>query len=156
MPRPMRWRRIFFEPNINYFKPFGITDSDLEDVVLRVDELEAVRLKDLMGFDQEEAAKKMNVSQPTFHRILTSARKKIADAVVNAKALRIEGGKVKMVRAGFGGGPGRGFGRRRGMGFKARPESCVCPKCGYRVQKAPGVPCSTMKCPKCGSIMVRE
>ncbi|MBU5688721.1 MAG: DUF134 domain-containing protein [Candidatus Aenigmarchaeota archaeon] len=92
MPRPRRCRRIFFKPNITYFKPAGLRIVDLEEVVLTVDEIEALRLKDFLDLEQEEAAKKMNVSQPTFHRIVSSARKKIADAIINGKALRIEGG----------------------------------------------------------------
>ena len=61
-----------------------------------VDEYEAVRLKDLEGLEQEECARKMNVSQPTFHRLVLSARKKIADAIINGKAIRIEGGNYKI------------------------------------------------------------
>lgn len=68
--------------------------ADIDEVVLHHDELEAIRLKDLLGHSQEEAAKKMNVSQPTFHRLLLAAHEKIADAIINGKALRIEGGNV--------------------------------------------------------------
>jgi predicted Fe-Mo cluster-binding NifX family protein/predicted DNA-binding protein (UPF0251 family) len=68
--------------------------GDIEEVVLHHDELEAIRLKDLLGIPQEEAAAQMNVSQPTFHRLLLSAHEKMAHAVVNGKALRIEGGSV--------------------------------------------------------------
>ena len=67
----------------------------LEEVILQVDEFEAVRLKDLEGLEQEECAKKMNISQPTFHRLVLSARKKISDAIVNGKAIKIEGGNFK-------------------------------------------------------------
>jgi predicted DNA-binding protein (UPF0251 family) len=88
--RPRLCRRIRFMPDITYFKPAGIRMADLEEAVLAPDELEAVRLKDLEGLEQEAAAKKMNISQPTFHRIVTSARKKIADAIVKGKAIRIE------------------------------------------------------------------
>jgi len=70
----------------------------LEESVLTVEEFEAVRLKDLEEMDQEKAAKKMGVSQPTFHRMLVSGRKKIADALVNGKAIRIEGGIFKLYR----------------------------------------------------------
>jgi predicted DNA-binding protein (UPF0251 family) len=66
--------------------------TELGEVCLTVEELEAVRLKDLEGLDQEPTAVKMGVSQPTLHRILVSAHRKMADALVNAKALRIEGG----------------------------------------------------------------
>lgn len=96
MPRPRRCRRIRFEPNITYFKPAGIRMIELEESVITVDEFEAVRLKDLIGLDQEEAAKRMNISQPTFHRLILSARRKIADAIVNGKAIRIEGGNYKI------------------------------------------------------------
>jgi len=98
MPRPRRCRRVWLEPNITYFKPAGIPVRELEEVVLTVDEFEAIRLKDLEGLEQEEAAKKMNISQPTFFRLLNSARKKIADAIVNGKAIKIEGGSYKLFR----------------------------------------------------------
>ncbi len=65
---------------------------DLDEVILTMDEIEAVRLKDLEKLDQEKAAKKMNVSQPTFHRLVLSARKKIADALIKGKAIKMEGG----------------------------------------------------------------
>jgi predicted Fe-Mo cluster-binding NifX family protein/predicted DNA-binding protein (UPF0251 family) len=68
----------------------------MEEVVLQHDELEAIRLKDLLGIPQEEAARQMSVSQPTFHRLLLSAHEKLAHAVVNGKALRIEGGNVEI------------------------------------------------------------
>lgn len=71
---------------------------ELEENVLLMEELEAVRLKDLLGLEQGPAAKKMNISQPTFQRLVVSARKKIADAIVNGKAIRIEGGNFKFVR----------------------------------------------------------
>ncbi len=88
--RPRLCRRIRFRPDITYFKPAGIRMVALEESVLAADELEAVRLKDLEGLEQEEAARRMNISQPTFHRIVASARKKIADAIVKGKAIRIE------------------------------------------------------------------
>jgi predicted DNA-binding protein (UPF0251 family) len=86
-------------PGVTYFKPAGIRRVDLEESVLTVDEFEAVRLKDLGGLGQETAAQRMNISQPTFHRLLSSARKRIADAIVNGKAIRIEGGVYKMAGA---------------------------------------------------------
>jgi len=71
-------------------QPYG--PAPYGEVVLGFDEIEAVRLKDLLSFPQEEAARVMGVSQPTFHRILKEARRKIADALINRKAVRIEGG----------------------------------------------------------------
>jgi predicted DNA-binding protein (UPF0251 family) len=95
MVRPRLCRRILAEPDVTYFKPRGIPLVDLEETILNVDEFEAVRLKDLDGLEQEECAKKMNISQPTFHRLVLSARKKIADAIVNGKAIKIEGGDYR-------------------------------------------------------------
>jgi predicted DNA-binding protein (UPF0251 family) len=73
---------------------------ELEGVCLSLDEFEAVRLAWSEGLLQEEAAKKMRISRPTFSRMITSAQKKIADALVNIKAIRIEGGCCKIVRGG--------------------------------------------------------
>jgi hypothetical protein len=152
MSRPRRFRRVWVEPNVTYFKPAGVRMIDLEESILTVDEFEAVRLKDLGGLDEKTAAKKMNISQPTFNRLIASARKKIADAIVNGKAIKIEGGVYKMV--GFGRGrDGRG---RMGGPFGAGPGgTCVCPKCKHEVPHQVGVPCYQMKCPKCGTLMVR-
>ncbi len=104
MPRPRMRRRIWMQPRINYFKPSGIPVAEVEEVVLTLVELEAIRLVDVEGLSQSDAAKKMNVSQPTFSRTLDSAHKKIADALVNGKALRVEGGEFIMMRRGFGRG----------------------------------------------------
>jgi len=96
MVRPRLCKRVRFNPSITYFKPRGIPLRELEEVILHVDEYEAVRLKDLEGLEQEDCAKKMNISQPTFHRLVLSARKKIADAIINGKAIRIEGGNYRI------------------------------------------------------------
>ena len=97
MPRPCRCRRIRCNPDTNYFKPRGIPLDMLEEVNLALDELEAVRLADLEGLYQEDAAKKMNISRQTFGNIIERAHKKIADVLLHAKALKIEGGIVKKV-----------------------------------------------------------
>jgi predicted DNA-binding protein (UPF0251 family) len=96
MPRPRLRRRVWLEPNVTYFKPAGVRMIDLEESIMTVDEFEAVRLKDLEGLDEEAAARKMNISQPTFNRLVTSARKKIADAIVHGKAIKIFGGSYKL------------------------------------------------------------
>jgi predicted DNA-binding protein (UPF0251 family) len=96
MVRPRLCRRVRFNPNIVYFKPRGIPLKELEEVILLIDEYEAIRLKDFEGLEQEECAKKMNISQPTFHRLVLSARKKIADAIINGKAIKIEGGNYRL------------------------------------------------------------
>jgi uncharacterized protein len=96
MVRPRLYRRVRANPLVNYFKPRGIPLKNLDEVVLLVDEYEAIRLKDLEGLEQSECAKKMNISQPTFHRLVLSARKKIADAIINGKAIKIQGGHFKV------------------------------------------------------------
>jgi len=98
MPRPCKCRRVCCNPQANYFKPRGIPVSRLEEIVLTIDEFEAVRLADLEGLYQEDAAKKMNVSRQTFGNIIAAAHKKIADAIINARALKIKGGIVKMTQ----------------------------------------------------------
>jgi predicted DNA-binding protein (UPF0251 family) len=90
MPRPRIPRCMRFKPNVYYFKPRGIPLRDLEDVVLLPDELEALKLYEVDGLEQINAAKKMNISQPTFARLLGSANKKVAEAIIKGKAIRIE------------------------------------------------------------------
>ena len=97
MPRPCRCRRIRCKPDTTYFKPRGIPLDMLKEVNLTLDELEAVRLADWRGLYQEDAAKKMDISRQTFGNIINSAHKKIADVLLNAKALKIEGGIVKRI-----------------------------------------------------------
>ena len=101
MPRPLKCRRVAFLPNVTYFKPAGILLRALEEVQLSVEEAEAIRLKDLEGLEQEEGAERMNISRPTFQRILTSARQKMADALLHGKAIRIEGGSFEMASKRF-------------------------------------------------------
>lgn len=91
MPRPFCPRRIRFTPGVTYFKPAGIPLHGLEEIVVKLDELEALRLADLNGLYQEEAAEQMKISRPTFARVVEAARKKVADALINGKALRLEG-----------------------------------------------------------------
>ena len=96
MPRPFCNRRICGRPAAPIFKPIGIPVRELEEVVMALDEFEAMRLADLEGLYQEQAAERMNVSRPTFSRIIESAHRKTADALVHGKALRIEGGPVQI------------------------------------------------------------
>lgn len=92
MARPTKWRKIENIPAIPYFIPSETGNADLPEIVLLLEELEAVRMKDMEGMEQEECAQKMEVSRPTFQRILISAREKIADALINGKVIHIEGG----------------------------------------------------------------
>jgi uncharacterized protein len=90
VPRPKLKRKIHFNPDVTYFKPRGIPLKKLEEVILSADELEALRLKNFLDLDQNDAAEKLGVSQPTFHRTLLSANKKVTEALIKGKAIRIE------------------------------------------------------------------
>ncbi|MBI5834241.1 MAG: DUF134 domain-containing protein [Armatimonadetes bacterium] len=94
MPRPHCQRRITGVPITAAFKPAGIPMARLAAIAMTLDELEALRLADLEGLYQAAAAERMGISRPTFGRIVASARRKTADALVNGKALLIEGGPV--------------------------------------------------------------
>lgn len=94
MPRPFKCRRISGNFRIDYFKPRGVPLCSLDEVCIGVDELEAVRLADLDGLYQADAAEIMKISRQTFGNIIEAAHRKIADALVNGKALKIEGGPV--------------------------------------------------------------
>ncbi len=89
MVRPRLCRKISFNPNITYFKPQGVPMRNLEIVELSIEEIEAYRLRHIDDLEQKEAADKMHTSQSTYQRILYSAYKKIADALINAKAIKI-------------------------------------------------------------------
>lgn len=99
MSRPQCCRRIGQEPPCTVFKPAGIPARFLEEVVLTLDECEALRLADLNGLYHEAAAASMHVSRQTFGRIVDSARQKTAQALILGKALRIEGGTIEMSEA---------------------------------------------------------
>lgn len=92
MARPPKWRRVEFIPIIQHFGPLDIEANNLAENVLRIEEVEAIRLKDIEKLEQEECAERMEVSRQTFQRILNNAREKIADSIINGKAIRIEGG----------------------------------------------------------------
>jgi predicted DNA-binding protein (UPF0251 family) len=96
MGRQPLWRRVGFIPRVTYFKPAGVSVAQSQEICLAIEEVEAVRLKDLEGLEHEECARRMNVSRTTFARVLNSARQKMADAILNGKAIRIEGGNFEM------------------------------------------------------------
>ena len=136
MPRPRKPRFVGEEPGTGFFKPQGIPLRELESVVLTVEELEAVRLVDLEGLYQEAAAERMEVSRQTFQRMLHEARRKVADTLVNGKALGIEGGDYVL----SGGARifqclacGNRWEEPFGSGFRAREASC--PDCGGGVMR---------------------
>ena len=96
MGRPRMRRKVSILPQVNHFKPAGISLSSINEINLLVEEAEAIRLKDLESLELEECAAKMRISRTTFSRILDQARQKIADALLNGKSLKIEGGNFEM------------------------------------------------------------
>jgi uncharacterized protein len=90
MPRPCKQRRIRGKPNSSHFKPAGIPRTELKEIILDMPEFEVIRLIDLEEIAQEQASKQMKISQPTLSRILKSARKKISDAIINGKSIKIK------------------------------------------------------------------
>ncbi len=164
MVRPRKRRMVTFEHGLKHFKPEGNSPEPSEEVRLTIDELESMRLSYLEKLSQSDAAALMQIHQSTFQRTLKKTLEKITDAFVNGKAIRIEGGDYRMPGkdgtgpAGQGpvGGQGRGQGRGRGGRFGGPEGNCVCPACGHEAPHTPGVPCSQMKCEKCGSPMVRK
>jgi len=138
VPRKPKWRRVAFLPNLTYFKPAGIPLKELEEECIRIEELEAIRLKDLEGLDQEICAEKMGVSRATFQRIIHLARLKLAKALVEGKAIRIEGGNYEFNK------PNRDtcsrcefYGKNKKIN-KENSETCFpgkmgkCPYCGKK------------------------
>lgn len=92
LSRPTKWRKVEFIPNIQYFTPLDSEKEKIEENIILIEEVEAIRLKDLEKLEQEECAERMEVSRQTFQRILNTGREKIADSIINGKAIRIEGG----------------------------------------------------------------
>lgn len=89
MTRPRLCRKVRFNPNATYFKPQGVPMRNLKVVELTIEEAEALRLKNIKELDQDECAKQMKTSQSTFQRILSSAYKKVSQALIQGKAIKI-------------------------------------------------------------------
>lgn len=180
MPRPRKYRKTFRQPNIQCFRPD--TDNNSKPVLIGLDEFEAIRLKNYHGLSQKESSKIMDISQPTFHRILASAHHKIAKALIEGKKIIFEGGnsmnkkKFKCKACNFEWLSEKEydkcpdcesediyeistvdeintFARGRGSGLRGPPRVCKCNDCGYETPKTPGIPCRNDKCPKCGGIL---
>jgi uncharacterized protein len=139
--RPTQCRSVQDLPKVTCFRPDGVRQKRLQSVLLTVDELEAIRLADLQGLYQEEAARQMNVSRPTFGRILETARKKVAEAIVEGKQLCIQGGVVRSLCDSLP---------------STRPDICVCPDCGFELPHRQGEPCRETICPQCGAGLTRK
>lgn len=131
MPRKRCCGLVVDEPHCGKFIPEGIADSST--VVLGVEELEAIRLKDLLGYDQSICANEMGLSRPTFQRVLRSARAKVALALVEGQTINIQGGN-----------------------YMVKNRIFECSKCGHTWEVEPctdgGKHGYEIPCPKCGSM----
>jgi hypothetical protein len=145
--RPKRKRFIRFFPEITYFKPAGIPLRQLAEVVLTLDEIESMRLAELNDLDQTNAAKEMKISRITFQRILHQAHKKIAEALIYGKALKMKGGEIMPNKLSQENRTwGQNVGRGQGLGGS---EVCICPECKKEVPHQRGIPCIQQECPEC-------
>ncbi len=131
IPRKKLHRRVHQEPPVSVFKPAGIPARDLDEILITVDEFEAIRLADFEGMSQREASVTMQISQPTFNRVLSSARSKIAKGLVQGDVLRIEGGRYLL---------------EDGTGV------LLCVACGYTLDMKSD---DRSSCPKCNSTNLR-
>ena len=126
MPRPENKRIVHEPPMFGEFKPVGIPGRSLTQVFLTLDEFEAVRLADFIGLSHEEASLEMEISRPTFTRLIEKARKKMADFLVSGKMLTIDGGSIHF-----------------------RNNIIQCNDCGYMFRMVMGIKID--KCPDCKS-----
>lgn len=177
MPRPKRIRRVENPPHFKGFKPIGIPEEN-SPVVLNYEEYEAIRLSDFQLLGQVEASKTMGVSRPTYARIYESARRKVAQALVQGKALIFEGGKVYFDSDWyFCNGCECWFNHpEKEQEVKDCPlcgsanieqyqetfdsasgeDVCICPVCGFEKVHISGSPCRNEICPSCNCPMVRN
>ncbi|WP_430884206.1 DUF134 domain-containing protein [Fusibacter sp. JL216-2] len=141
MPRPMKPRRIGALPRKRKFVPEG---SVQDEVVIKLDEMEAIRLKDVEGLNQEQAAKRMHVSRQTYQLILESGRKKVAVALTEGRTIQIDGGHVTINICEYtcdkcGHTHSKEYEKRGGgcpqcgkMDERCKPDKAHCPKCCMR------------------------
>jgi uncharacterized protein len=129
MPKPKKDRFVLQPPSVVYFKPQGIPMFQLEQVVLGVDEYEALRLVDLEGLQQKDAAERMKVSRATCARILEDAHRKVADALTAGKAIRIEGGNFVLGSNRYRCKECNTFWEIPLRGTEAQLQALSCPRC---------------------------
>ena len=127
MARPQKDRIVACDPTISYFKPRGVPLRQMEEVRLTIDQMDALRLADLEGMSQIEAGEQMGVSRATFGRIVQRARQVVADALVNGKAILLEGGNYQL---------------------KTIQRTFKCESCGFRWEETWGN-CRPIACPSC-------
>ena len=121
--RPKKSRKVENPPKFTMFKPAGIMAREFEELTLLTEEFEAIRLADYEGLKHEEAAEKMEISRPTFSRLIESARRKISTMLIEGKTIIIEGGDFHFGH-GKAHGRGRGYGRGYGKGGGKNHKNC--------------------------------
>jgi predicted DNA-binding protein (UPF0251 family) len=137
MGRPHKERRIEKLPPVTHYKPAGIPLRELEEVTLNMEEMEAIRLADIEELDQATAADRMEVSRPTFHRIISTAHRKIAAALWAGHALRVDGGNYRIAH-------------QCQTGFRR----FICRTCGHKwdLPRGNGQRCHDLACPNCHAV----
>ncbi|OEF99711.1 hypothetical protein BHF71_07745 [Vulcanibacillus modesticaldus] len=125
MPRPKKCRRVEYFPENTYFIPHEKRNCEVVEIILKVEELEAMRLKDIEGLNQEACAEKMQVSRQTFQNIIASARKKVALALIEGKAIKISGGNYSLKECKF---DCQSCGNIYEVNFDT--DKSTCPSCG--------------------------
>jgi uncharacterized protein len=177
MARPKRIRKMTNPPHFKGFRPIGLPEEN-NPVVLNFEEYEAIRLSDFELYGQVEAAQIMDVSRPTYARIYESARRKVAQAFVQGRAIVFEGGKVYFDSEWYscnscgcwfnhpakeldiatcalcGSEDIEQYADDSQQAIKE--DICICPKCGEEKAHIPGLPCNQEICPKCSNMMVRK
>lgn len=136
MVRPQKERRVEQLPPISDYKPAGIPMRSIEEILITIEEMEAIRLSDVEQLDQATAAERMEVSAPTFNRILNSAHRKIAAALWKGYALRIDGGNFRVAHR-----------------CKQEPRYFICHECGHSwsLPHGTGKSAQELDCPICQS-----
>lgn len=126
MSRPVKFRKVEKLPVCTEFMPIKVGEEEVEKICIKVEELEAMRLKDIEGYNQEQCAELMEVSRQTFQNIIDSARNKVTIALVEGKAIHIGGGH-----------------------YATKHCKYHCKNCGddYELE----VDYNAYNCPKCGS-----
>lgn len=139
MGRPHKERRVEKLPPITHYKPAGIPLRSIEEVVLTFEEMEAIRLADIELLDQAAAAERMEISRPTFHRIVNKAHQKIAAALWQGYALRVDGGNFRVSHH-----------------CRQDLRHFTCQQCGYKwsLPHGTGQRCIDLSCQVCQSIDV--
>lgn len=139
MVRPQKERRVEKLPPLTHYKPVGIPLHDIEEIILTIEEMEAIRLADIEQVDQATAAASMEISRPTFHRIVNLAHQKIAAALWQGQALRVDGGKFRIAHE-----------------HRTDLRHCSCRTCGHKwsVPHGTGQRCHDLPCPACETFTV--